>query len=263
MSQDRNRHVREKPYQTEVATLGEVPRGNTAAGVNKTILEYLHKNLTRNQWTSVLDLPCGNGMFLSAVRKHFDMKVKGGDIREKPALLSPDEYIVIDAASPFPALPDEKFDVITCISGIGEFGNTSQFFDFCRTRLNDGGALFVSNDNVATIQDRLLYLVLGRTRRMKLFRIYRQSLWNLIPIGILIRFLHDAGFAIEDIRYLVNKKKDYWMLPLALLVFPIQYLYVYFAYFFEKVRAPYDLRRKMYPFRSLYSAHYVVIARRA
>ena len=98
---------------------------------------------------------------------------------------------------------------------------------------------------------------------MKLFRIYQQNLWNLVPIAILVRFLHNAGFAIEDIRYLVNKKKDYWMLPLALLVFPIQYLYVSFAFFFEKVHAPYDLRRKMYPFRSLYSAHYVVIARKA
>ncbi len=263
MSQDRNRHVREKPFRTETATVGEIPRGNTAAGVNKTILEYLHENRARNQWTSLLDLPCGNGMFLSAAKKHFGMKVKGGDIRDKPAALSPDEYTVIDAAKPFPALPAEKFDVITCISGIGEFGNTSQFFEYCHTRLNDDGVLFVSNDSVATIQDRLLYLVLGRTRRMKLFRIYQQGLWNLIPIAILVRFLHDAGFVIEDIRYLANKKKDFWMVPLALLVFPIQYLYVYFAFFFEKVRAPYDLRRKMYPFRSLYSAHYVVIARKA
>lgn len=51
------------------------------------------------------------------------------------------------------------------------------------------------------------------------------------------------------------RPKDYLMFPLALLVYPIQFLYMQF----KKSRMPVAMRHEMYPFRSLLFRHYIIV----
>jgi hypothetical protein len=71
----------------------------------------------------------------------------------------------------------------------------------------------------------------------------------------MVRLLQDAGFKIKEIRYISARIKDYLMLPLALLVYPVQYIYMQFG----KHRMPVAMRHTMYPFSSLLYRHYLVV----
>lgn len=57
--------------------------------------------------------------------------------------------------------------MVSSISGIMCFGNTDQFLRHCARQLRPGGLLLITNDNCATVRDRLSYLFLGRARRFQ------------------------------------------------------------------------------------------------
>jgi 2-polyprenyl-3-methyl-5-hydroxy-6-metoxy-1,4-benzoquinol methylase len=239
----------------EDTRLDSIPTGLTCEGVHRAIVEYL---LTENQnmtGVNMLDIPCGNGELISSLRRFFPAaNVRGCDL-EKPAMLTTDDFAFVDASRTFVVFPDRKFDYVFSVSGVMEFDNTLQFFENCYHHLREGGQFIVTNDNLVTIRDRLSYFWLGKARQFQLFVNQGQETWKLIPIHNLIRILRDAGFTIRKLDYVSVRPKDWLLLPLALLIYPIQAVYI------RLTRNSMTLAEKysMYPFRSLLYRHYIIV----
>ena len=240
-----------------IEKLGIIPtiiRGNTCRGVNKAIIEYLLRSGEKYDGKAMLDIPCGDGDLMSSLRQFFPKAVvKGCDV-QMPRTMSTDDFSRVDANHPFKVFPDTKFDVVLCVSGVCEFDNTLQFFTQCKDHLTDDGLFVVTNDNAMSLRDRIAYFWLGRHVVYGLFVMQEHCSWKMIPVSNMVRILQDSGFRIREIRYVSVKKKDYLMLPLALLVYPIQFLYMRF----RRSGMPVAMRHAMYPFRSLIFRHYII-----
>ncbi len=113
----------------------------------------------------------------------------------------------------------------------------------------------VSNDNLMSVRDRLSFFWLGKFSQYHIFTQQRQPTWKVITIYNMIRILQDAGFTIKEVRYCSVRGKDYLMLPLALLIYPVQWVYVQFA----KHAMPLALRHAMCPFSCLLYRHYFIV----
>ncbi|MDP3653304.1 MAG: class I SAM-dependent methyltransferase [Rhodoferax sp.] len=235
-----------------------VPRGMTCRGVHRAIIEHFLKSRQNLTSSTMLDIPCGSGELISSLRRFFPgADVRGCDLK-KPEALASGEFSSVDASRPFTVFPGNKFDYIFSVSGVMEFDNTLQFFESCHTHLRDGGQFVVTNDNVVAIRDRISYFCLGKVRQYHLFVTLRQGSWKVIPIHNMLRILQDAGFRIREVRYVSLLPKDWLMLPLALLVYPIQFLYMNLS----RSRIPWREQRAIYPFRSLLCRHYIIFCQK-
>jgi hypothetical protein len=237
--------------------LESIPRGNTCPGVNRMIIEHLLSEFERDSAYNLLDIPCGEGEFLDTVKRFFpNTETHGADIKEPPAGFE-HGFTKIDGGHFAPSATGPKFDVVTCISGVMEFDNTLAFFEAVREQIKSEGELIVTNDNLVSARDRLLYLLFGRQRQYKLAIPFDAPTWKIVPLQNLLRILHDAGFEIVNIRYVPPKTSDWLWLPLAMLVYPFQYLHLRMA----DERQERALMNAMFPFTSLLSRHYVVVCR--
>ncbi len=242
-------------HMTKDPRSASVPQGNTCRGVHRAIIEYLLEAGNDLDGKNMLDIPCGRAELISSLRRFFPKaNVRGADL-SKPEELTSEDFSQVDASRPFSVFPDMKFDYLLSVSGVMEFDNTLQFFESCHGRLRKGGKFIVTNDNIVSIRDRLAFCWLGTFRQFTLFVTKGQPTWKVIPISNMIRILGDAGFHIREVRYVSMKTKDWMMLPLALLVYPIQWLYVRFA----RTTMPLEERHRAYPFRSLLCRHYLII----
>jgi hypothetical protein len=240
----------------ESEKLAKIPRGNTVPGVNRMIVEYL-LNFDNGPDGSVLDVPCGDGAFLDALKGFFPAaETFGADIIEPPDN-SRHRFFKIDARQPFEIETDKKFRVITSISGVTEFDNTQQFFEQLKPYLDPEGILIVSNDNVFSVRNRILFLLFGRFRQTHLFMGNEELTWKIIPLQNLTRILYEGGFEIAEVRYVPAKASEWLWLPLAVLIYIFQYLYLRFG---ERETA-FSAKSVLYPFISLIARHYVVICR--
>lgn len=239
--------------------LDTIPRGLTSRGVHKTIIEYLLRLGDSFDGKAMLDVPCGDGSFISSLRRFFPKALfRGCDLR-KPPNLGAEDFCMVDANHPFTVFPNTSFDFIFCISGVMEFDNTLQFFAQCRNHLRDSGVFLVTNDNVSGVRDRFSYFWFGKPKQFKYFVTRDQPSWKSISIGNLVRILQDAGFHIQEIRYVPLQGKDWLWLPWALLIYPVHFLHVQWA----DTALPLALRQAMHPFQSLLSRHYIIICEKA
>jgi hypothetical protein len=237
--------------------LASVPRGNTSPGVNREIVKYLLSLSEDFTGQSFLDLPCGEGSFLQAVKDFFpNVKTVGGDVHSPPTVF-PHQFWQIDAQRNFSLETGQKFKVITCISGVMEFDNTLSFFEELKKNLVADGLLIVTNDNLLSVRDRFLYLFFGRFRQYRLSIPETKPTWKIIPLQNLLRILTEGGFETTEIKYVAPKKAEWIWLWLALPIYLFQSLYLRFG---EK-EIPFAEKRKLYPFLSLLSRHYVLICR--
>lgn len=240
---------------TQDPRLEKLPKGRTCIGVHRAIIEYLLHKRADAASAAMLDIPCGDGELMNSLRTFFpEAVVRGGDL-QRPQALTSDDFSAIDASQPFTVFPEQKFDFVFSVSGVMEFDNTRQFFETCREHLRDEGSLIVTNDNVVSIRDRLAYFWLGKVRPYPLLVTQGQSTWKMIPIHNLMRILEDAGFKVREVRYVSMKPKDWLMLPLALLVYPVQFLYLHLA----RSGMPRAQRQAMYPFGALLYRHYYMV----
>ncbi len=173
----------------------------------------------------------------------------------RPKGLTSEDFAPVDASLPFAVFPDQKFDYVLSVSGVMEFDNTLQFFKSCHAHLRNDGHFIVTNDNVVSMRDRIAYFWLGKVRQYQSFVTQGQSTWKVIPIHNMVRILQDAGFRIKEIKYVSHRAKDWLMLPLAMLVYPIQFLYIQFS----RSKMPLSQRHSLYPFRSLLLRHYLIV----
>ncbi len=230
----------------------------TCRGVHRAIIEYLLKPGQDLSTSAMLDIPCGKGELISSLRRFFPgADLRGCDLK-KPDSLASGDFASVDASRPFTVFPESKFDYIFSVSGVMEFDNTLQFFESCQKHLRDGGHFFVTNDNVVAMRDRISYFCLGKVRQYHLFVTLNQGGWKVIPIHNMLRILQETGFQIQEVRYVSLLPKDWLMLPLALLVYPIQFLYMNLS----RSRIPWKEQRTIYPFRSLLCRHYIIVCQK-
>jgi len=217
-------------------------------------MERLLTPFPEDQVFRLLDVPCGNGEFLDTVKTFFSgAETVGADIAN-PSKEFPHQFVRLDASGNLQAEINKKFDVITCISGVMEFDNTLSFFRWLRPIADAEAILFVTNDNLVSVRDRLLYLLFGRSRQYKLAIEPNAPTWKILSLQNLLRILMDAGFEILKIEYVPPKPSDWVWLPLAALIFVFQYTYTKFV----EPQFTSIPTTQMFPFISLLSRHYVV-----
>jgi 2-polyprenyl-3-methyl-5-hydroxy-6-metoxy-1,4-benzoquinol methylase len=236
----------------------EVARGETQKGVNLEVLKIIGERFSKDEGFRALDLPCGTGLFLSYLRKLFPKAtLKGADIK-KLEKSEDAEYITMDLAREFSLAKEEKFGLITSISGVMMFGNTSGFIENCEKHLSPGGTFIITNDNSATIVDKLFFLFLGRPRLFRPFYRDLEAVTQNIPIQELYRLLQVNGLVIETIKFTSIYAKDLIFLPIAILIYPIQKLYLSLY----KPKIPDPFIKLMFPFTHYFGRHYIIIARK-
>ena len=234
-----------------------IPRGNTQKDVNREVIRYLVERSGLSPASRVLDAPCGAGEFLATLRRFWPAApLAGCDLRPDAPDLPDLRYRSADLSQPFDLVaggPD--FDLVTSVSGIMMFGNTRTFIASCARQVRPGGQLLVTNDNITTVRDRLFYLFTGRVKRFKLLFEPDEAISQLVQHQELRRLLEVHGFRIREVFYTSFYTEDLLFLPLALLVYPFQWLYVRGL----KNSASQRLRHQLFGWRSLLYRHYVMV----
>ena len=232
-----------------------VERGNTQKGVNTAVYNYLDQQ----EFASLLDIPCGQGEFLRHIRSHRPkVKLAGIDLFATPHPEIQDVFIRGDAREGFRSLGNQKFDVITSISGVMCFDNVSGFFKNCSGHLNQNGVLIITNDNIQTIRDRLSFLFLGRLKRFKLLYSANEGNWNVVLIQGLWKQFKLNGFKIEKVEYVSLYLEDIVFAPLALMIYPIWLLNLLFT----KAEMPIKERLALFSIKALIYRHYIIYGRK-
>jgi hypothetical protein len=236
-------------------SLADIPRGNTCPGVNRAIIEYLLSKNSELAGRTVLDVPCGNGEFLDAVKLFFaECRAIGADIAI-PAGKFEHEFHQFDAESGCGLDDVRDCSVVTCISGVMEFDNTLGFLRTINKVLSHDATVIVTNDNLQTVRDRIFYFLFGRFRQYKTTIATRGPTWKILHLTNLIRCLNDAGFHVTEIQYVIGKWTEWHWLPVATPIYLIQMLY----FLTNERQQRISEKRKFFPFKSLLARHYLLI----
>lgn len=235
-----------------------IERGETQKGVNANVLKCIVNRFPDDKPFKALDLPCGSMLFLSYLKKLYpNAIVTGADIKE-PGREKCGEFIKMDLTKDFSLVAEEKYDLITSISGVMMFGNTLNFISNCARRLKPGGTFIITNDNSTTIADKLFFLFLGRYRLFRPVFEDTETLTQNIPLQELYRLLRINGLVIETIKFTSIYTKDLIFFPVAILIYPIQRFYLYC----KKAKIPTNLVNLMFPFKHYFCRHYIIVARK-
>ncbi len=232
------------------------PRGNTQKNVNKNIFEYLLTRIVTQKSFKWLDIPCGAGEFLTFAHQIFPNAILNGvdimPMSEKPTFIT---FKQANLSKDAPTFDDEKFDLITSVSGIMMFGNTQFFLENTCKYLKESGLIIVSNDNCFTIRDRLSYFFLGRLRRFNLLFGKDEGLTQFVPQQEIYRLLDKNEITVKEVVYTSFYAEDLLFLPFLLLVLPFQYFYLWKL----KSHISKKLRFQMFGWKSLIFRHYFFI----
>lgn len=233
----------------------QVERAQTQVDVNKTVLNYLAQKFLQNASLKTLDLPSGDMEFAGYVKAIFpNAEVTAVDIMPKLPKQGIN-FLQMDISRPLTIPEGEQFDLVTSVSGIMMFSNTKLFIENVISRLKKGGTFVVTNDNSATLKDKLTYLLYGSTRMFP--PVFNDKEWvtENVPVQELVRLLRTNGMVIKDIVYTSDNSKDFFIKPLAAFVYAIQKNYL------KKFKndLPEALIKKMYPYKHLFARHYIII----
>ena len=237
--------------------LAVIPRGNTCPGVNREIIETLLSLKTDFAGAAILDVPCGGGEFLDTVKDFFPASCTVGADIAQPKNDFSHEFRQIDVSRKKLFDGVTRFQIVTCISGVMEFDNTQDFFEQLHETMSEDGLLIVTNDNLVTIRDRILYLLLGRFRQYKLFIGHDRPTWKVLHLQNLLRILDESKFEMTEIKYIPGGAGEYVWLPFAAVIYVLQLLY----FRFSEPQTSFAEKCRLYPFRSLLSRHYIVVCR--
>jgi 2-polyprenyl-3-methyl-5-hydroxy-6-metoxy-1,4-benzoquinol methylase len=234
----------------------KIERGETQRNVNYTVLKNLFGRIPAD--AKVLDLPCGSQLFLGYLKELYpSADLTGADIME-PEKKEGIQFVKMDLTKEFEMPRQEQFDLISSISGVMMFSNTQSFIENCCARLKKDGLFVVTNDNSMTIMDRMRYLLFGRVRMFSPIYEDHEAVTQNVPVMELVRLLRTNGIHVEKIQYTSFYRRDLLFLPLALLVYPIQYLYLMRI----KSSLPNKIKAQAYPFAHLLKRHYVIIGKK-
>lgn len=234
----------------------KIPKGNTQAGVLKTIFTLLQSSKFINRWSvpiEVLDVPCGKGEFLTTFQRIFKQsRGTGIDLFAQPSREFVGDFYRSDMRN-WSDLGDKKFHLITCISGIMQCDDVMGFFEKASKHLLPGGMLIVTNDNVVTVRDRLSFFLFGFVKRYRKFFDQEEGNWNLVLPQGLLKFYRSHGFQDVKVIYCSTRFEDWIFAPIALPFYCLDFVYLCFA----NSKMPKEDRKMLYPFKSLIARHYI------
>lgn len=254
MNQDTNKHIDAK---TGLPPGLKVERGETQKDVNTSVLKELVKRIDNQKSFRAIDLPCGNGGFLKYMRTIFPKaNLSGADIVLPSNAPEHTKCYQIDLSKDFDIPQEERFDLITSISGVMMFGNTQNFIENCSSRLEKGGLFVITNDNASTIIDRLAFLFLGRYRQFPLVFEDSQGITQNIPIQELVRLLRASDFEIDKVEYTAFYTKDLKYLPFVLIFAPFQFMYKKIL----KTSIKKEVIDQMFGLKQYLHKHYIIYA---
>lgn len=235
----------------------QIPRGNTAPFVNNTIIKSLISKKFDLNNHSALDIPCGEGIFLDVLKDYFpNCETIGADLIHPQNEKFNHRFVSFNASKSVLTFENQaKFKLITCISGVMEFDNTLHFLGQLRNNLDDQGILILTNDNLLTVRDRCLYLLFGRFGQYKLFIENGEPTWKIVSLQNILRIIDEAGLKLIEIKYVPVKWSVWLWLPLALILYFFQSIYLHFA----ETKVNIIEKKLRYPFLSLLSRHYILI----
>jgi len=135
----------------EQATIHEATTKNTHA----TVAALLS---TEPSCRRVLDIPCGEGAFVSRLRAT-GYEVQAVDVQ--PLLkVAGVPFTRADMNAPLP-FADDGFDAVACIDGIEHLERPFDFVRECRRILRPGGVLLLSTPNISALRSRWRWLLTG------------------------------------------------------------------------------------------------------
>lgn len=235
----------------------KIEQGNTVAGVTAYVIESLRR--LKPDLASLFDLPAGEGHFLKAARAYFPKaKLQGADAFA-PSLPEVQDLILKIQANEW--TPEaSSLEAVTCISGVMCFDNLDVLFAKSATALKPGGLFVVTNDNVLTVRDRFSWFFGGHPKRFRLMYGNPERNWNLVLPQALYGFFDKHGFEKVEVRYLSARSEDYFFLPLALALYPFQFLYLML---YRKTKHSLREKLQLYPFKAMICRHYVLIGQKS
>jgi hypothetical protein len=232
-------------------TAVDIERGNTQKGVNQEIIRFLTANHIKPN--SAFDLPCGDGPFLRNLTKVFkNIKIKGQDLMATPTK-DIEKFFNRAGSDDWRFLENEKVDLITCISGVMAFDNLTDYFQKAQNHLNPGGHLVVTNDNLFTVRDRISLLLFGRFKRFVSLYKPNEGNWNVVLPQAIWKLYRNNNFKVVKIQYCSLYVEDLIFLPLAVILYPIQFLYL----MSQKSEMTMKERYQLFPFQVMLCRHYI------
>lgn len=236
-----------------------IPHGNTQPQVNGELIVELSLYLDGKESPQLLDLPCGDASFLEYLSLRFpESRCYGVEIERMPVHEERKNIHLVytDLSKPFEL--HEKFDAITSVSGVMEFENTSLFLENCYEHLKPNGLLLLTNDNISTLRDRYSFFLFGKFRRFALNLWPGFATYKAISVQELYKMVKERGFEIERVVYTAARIEDWFLLPIALLIYPFQAMY----FLREKSPMPRKIRFALFPLRALLCRHYFFVAKK-
>lgn len=248
------------PLAQQTKSERQAPRANTQKNVNQTVYrivrEYSEQKKLADKNLQLLDLPCGEAEFSLFLKDEFNnWQFTGVDFFtnvQNPQL----SFHKSKAHDFFNSSAAEKYDIVLCISGIMCFDGLEKLVHSFYTHMPENALLIMTNDNVLTIRDRLHFLFFGRFKRFSLLNKTFEGNWNLVLPQGLHMVLRRENFKDINYRYCSVYPEDFILLPLALLIYPLFFLYLITR------KSELSLRQKLnlFPAQSMYCRHYVVTA---
>ena len=231
-----------------------IPKWNTERKVNYKIIKWILKNNLKN--LDILDVPSWNADLIKTINKIDNSIIKKWILIDK--YVFPNEleskffYYDYDFSEIWKL--NEKFDLVFSVSWVMEFDNISLFIKNLKKSLKKGWKIIITNDNVISLKDRLLYLFFWKIRRFRLFLEPNQPTFHNIPIQEIYKYLIENGLFVLDVKYCWYKKSDLLFFILFFYLYIPQILYI----ILKKSYIPLKIRYKLFPISSLFTRHYIM-----
>lgn len=163
-----------------------------AEGVYEKVLDCLelHPRI------SILDVPCGAGVFSNMLLKN-KMKVTYGDIKPDKCVIGEAEYVDMNKNLPYKS---KVFDIVTCIEGVEHIENPHHIIREFNRVLKQNGLLIITTPNILNIKSRIKFLLSGTFFWFDSETIQRNAHINPIPFFELKYTLENCGFYLERIE---------------------------------------------------------------
>lgn len=129
------------------------PYAATAAGTHDRVFDLVRTLVGGGDGKTVLDLPCGTGIFSARLAEAGFRVVSMDIVRDRHFRFDESRLVIADLNGGIP-LADGSVDVITAIEGIEHLENPSFFLRECRRVLKAGGHVLVTTPNVDSYRAR-------------------------------------------------------------------------------------------------------------
>ena len=140
----------------------------------------LNKLTPLSKDSKILDIGCGQGLFVRELRKKGFKIVHGLDIIDRREFRD-FTYHNIDICAETINL-SEKFDAIVCMEVIEHTKNPWKLIENCAALLNPGGHLILTRPNMTNLFSRIYFLFTGEVLR---FRPKKTNNMNIITLKIM------------------------------------------------------------------------------